>query len=115
MPRKRHTPEQIIGKLREAEVGLASGQTVPEVCRTLGIAEQLVAELLDGEIYYSLKEAQVLIERWRHHYNTVRPHSALGYKPPAPQTIVPKRTDPAFAIDGLQPDQPFPETVPGLT
>ncbi len=40
MPRKRHTPEQIISKLREAEVGLASGQTVPEVCRTLGIAEQ---------------------------------------------------------------------------
>ena len=36
-------------------------------------------ELLDGEIFYSLKEAQVLIERWRHHYNTVRPHSALGY------------------------------------
>jgi len=72
-------------------------------------------ELLDGEIFYSLKEAQVLIERWRHHYNTVRPHSALGYRPPAPQTIVPKRTDPAFAIDGLQPDQPFPETVPGLT
>jgi transposase InsO family protein len=72
-------------------------------------------ELLDGEIFYSLKEAQVLIERWRHHYNTVRPHSALGYRPPAPQTIVPKRTDPAFAIDGLQPDQPFPKTVPGLT
>jgi putative transposase len=36
MPRKRHTPEQIIGKLREAEVGLAGGQTVPEVCRPLG-------------------------------------------------------------------------------
>jgi len=72
-------------------------------------------ELLDGEIFYSLKEAQVLIERWRHHYNTVRPHSALGYRPPAPQTIVPKRTDPAFAMDGLQPDQPYPETVPGLT
>ncbi len=72
-------------------------------------------ELLDGEIFYSLTEAQVLIERWRYHYNTVRPHSALGYTPPAPQTIVPKRTDPAFAIDGLQPDQPFPETVPGLT
>ena len=40
MPRKRHTPEQIIGKLREAEVGMASGQTVLEVCRTMGIAEQ---------------------------------------------------------------------------
>ncbi len=48
-------------------------------------------ELLNGEIFYSLKEAQVLIERWRHHYNTVRPHSALGYRPPAPQTITPRR------------------------
>ena len=45
-------------------------------------------ELLSGEIFYSLKEAQVLIEMWRKYYNTVRPHSALGYKPPAPATIV---------------------------
>ncbi len=72
-------------------------------------------ELLNGEIFYSLKEAQVLIERWRQHYNTVRPHSALGYRPPAPVTIAPNRTDPACAMDGLQPDQPFPITVPGLT
>ena len=40
MPRKRHTPEQIISKLRGAEVGLAGGQTVPKVCRTSGVAEQ---------------------------------------------------------------------------
>jgi len=40
MRRKRYTPEQIIGKLREAEVALAQGQTVVHVCRTLGIAEQ---------------------------------------------------------------------------
>ncbi len=45
-------------------------------------------ELLDGEIFYSLKEAQILIEQWRKHYNTKRPHSALGYRPPAPETIV---------------------------
>ena len=45
-------------------------------------------ELLSGEIFYSLKEAQVLIEMWRKHYNTVRPHSSLGYKPPAPATVV---------------------------
>ena len=72
-------------------------------------------ELLNGEIFYSLRQAQVLIERWRHHYNTVRPHSALGYRPPAPQAIVPQRTDPACAMVGLQPDQPFPFTGPGLT
>ena len=45
-------------------------------------------ELLNGEIFYSLREAQILIERWRHHYNTVRPHSALGYRPPAPESII---------------------------
>ena len=36
-------------------------------------------ELLNGEIFYSLREAQIIIERWRCHYNTKRPHSALGY------------------------------------
>ena len=43
-------------------------------------------ELLNGEIFYTLKEAQVVIESWRRYYNTVRPHSALGYRPPAPET-----------------------------
>ena len=46
-------------------------------------------ELLNGEIFYTLKEAQVLIERWRRHYNAIRPHSALGYRPPAPQALEP--------------------------
>ena len=45
-------------------------------------------ELLNGELFYTLKEAQILIEQWRQHYNTVRPHSALGYRPPAPESIV---------------------------
>jgi transposase InsO family protein len=46
-------------------------------------------ELLNGEIFYSLKEAQIVIEKWRKHYNTVRPHSSLGYRSPAPQTLNP--------------------------
>jgi len=46
-------------------------------------------ELLNAEIFYSLREAQVLIEQWRNHYNTLRPHSPLGYRPPAPQTVRP--------------------------
>ena len=46
-------------------------------------------ELLNGEIFYSLKEAHVLIEQWRKHYNTVRPHSSLGYRPPAPLAFRP--------------------------
>ena len=45
-------------------------------------------ELLNLEIFYSLREAQVLIEMWRRHYNTVRPHSALGYRPPVPAAIL---------------------------
>ena len=44
-------------------------------------------ELLDGEIFYTLGEAKVLIERWREEYNTFRPHSALGYRPPAPEAL----------------------------
>ena len=47
-----------------------------------------IFELLNGEIFYTLKEVQILIERWSDHYNTVRPHSALGYRPPAPESIV---------------------------
>lgn len=42
-------------------------------------------EFLNGEIFYSIKELRVLAERWRVHYNTVRPHSSLGYRPPAPE------------------------------
>jgi transposase InsO family protein len=44
-------------------------------------------QLLNGELFYTLKEAQIIIERWRIHYNTVRPHSSLGGQPPAPETI----------------------------
>ena len=46
-------------------------------------------ELLNGEIFTTLREAQVLIENWRRHYNAVRPHSSLGYRPPAPEAILP--------------------------
>jgi len=44
-------------------------------------------ELLNGEIFYTVAEARMLIERWREHYNRVRPYSALGYRPPAPEAI----------------------------
>jgi putative transposase len=46
-------------------------------------------ELLNAELFNTLLEAQVLIEQWRVHYNTVRPHSALGYWPSAPEMIIP--------------------------
>ena len=48
-------------------------------------------ELLNGEIF-SLREAQIVIESWRRHYNTIRPHASIGYKPPAPEVFVPAFT-----------------------
>ena len=47
-------------------------------------------ELLAREVFDTLLEAKVLVERWRRHYNTIRPHSALGYRPPAPEAILPR-------------------------
>jgi hypothetical protein len=55
-------------------------------------------ELLNGEIFYTLKEAQILIERWRREYNTLRPHRALGYRPPAPEAIQVMPRDPGSAM-----------------
>jgi transposase InsO family protein len=62
-------------------------------------------ELLNGEIFYTLEEAKVIIESWRRHYNTVRPHSSLGYRPPAPEVFIPAQ--PA--------SQPGPPTPAALT
>jgi len=56
-------------------------------------------ELLNGEIFYSLREAQIVIESWCRHYNAVRPHASLGYKPPAPEVFVP-------ALAAWPPSQP---------
>ena len=64
-------------------------------------------ELLAREVFDTLLEAKVLIERWRKAYNTVRPHSSLGYRPPAPESRRPCRVGPgAFA--------PRPLTEPDL-
>ena len=67
----------------------------------VAIAAELRDELLNGEIFYSLKEAQIVIEQWRKHYNTIRPHSALNYRPPAPQTFAPL----AHHLDEIMPMQ----------
>ncbi|MEL6365876.1 MAG: transposase, partial [Pseudomonadota bacterium] len=61
-------------------------------------------ELLNVELFNDLREAKVLIERWRKHYNTTRPHTALSYQPPAPETIVP--ADLASTVWRFQPDRP---------
>jgi putative transposase len=64
-------------------------------------------ELLDGELFYSLREAQVVIEGWRRHYNTVRPHASLGYRAPAPEVFVP-----ALAARMTVPLRPASPTTP---
>jgi len=61
-------------------------------------------ELLKGEIFYTLKEAQIVIENWRRHYNTARPHSSLGYKPPAPAAV----------LWPAAPSQPAPPATPAV-
>ena len=68
MPRKEHIPEQILNKLRQVEVAVAGGKSVGQAVREIGVTDHT---------YY----------RWRQEYNTIRPHSSLGYRPPAPETI----------------------------
>ena len=58
-------------------------------------------ELLNGEIFYTLKEAKTMIEAWRRHYNTVRPHSSLHYRPPAPEAAVWPGTKPLAQMRSL--------------
>jgi len=70
-------------------------------------------ELLNAEIFTTLYEAQVLIERWRRHYNAVRPHSSLGYRPPAPETVLPPAFNLAYAA--LRPAQTLATERRGLT
>jgi transposase InsO family protein len=86
MARIRYAAEEIIRHLRTIEIEMGKGLVVVEACRKLGITEQLRDELLNGELFSTLHEAQVLVERWQCHYNRDRPQSALGYRPPAPET-----------------------------
>ena len=73
-------------------------------------------QLLDGEVFYTLREAKVLLERWRWHYNHVRPHSSLGYKPPAPEAVLPGSPGSAALRLGIQAGISLPlANEPGLT
>jgi putative transposase len=61
-------------------------------------------ELLNGEIFYTLREAKIIIESWRQHYNAVRPHASIGYKLPTPEVFVPTFT--AWPASLRRPDWP---------
>ncbi|CAO4150915.1 hypothetical protein LPLAFNJD_LOCUS3771 [Methylorubrum aminovorans] len=77
--------EQIVLKLHQIEVQTAQGKSLALACKEAEISEQSYRdECLRREIFYSLKEAQAVIALWQNTYNRVRPHSSLGYRPPAP-------------------------------
>ena len=87
-------PEFIARGLREwiAAVGARTAFIEPGSPWENGYCEsfnsKLRDELLNGELFYSLAEARIVIESWRQHYNTQRPHSSLGYKPPASPAVL---------------------------
>lgn len=95
-------PEFVAEAVRDwiAAVGSTTAYIVPGSPWENGYCESFNArlrdELLNGEIFYTLREAQIIIEEWRKHYNTVRPHSALCYRPPAPETIIPLKQRPSM-------------------
>jgi len=86
-------PEFIAQALRDwlATVGSKTAYIMPgsprenEYCESFN--SKLRDELLNGEIFYTLKEAKIVIETWRRHYNTIRPHSSLRYQPSAPEVL----------------------------
>ncbi|ACK50258.1 Integrase catalytic region [Methylocella silvestris BL2] len=88
-------PEFIAVALREwiAAVGSKTAYIEPGSPWENGACESfnsnLRDELLNGELFFSPAEAQAMIEAWRRHFNAVRPHSSLGYRSPAPETIIP--------------------------
>ena len=87
-------PEFVAQALRDwiAAVGAKTAYIEPGSPWENGYCEsfngKLRDELLNGEIFYTLKEAQIVIENWRQHYSTMRPHSSLAYRPPAPEALV---------------------------
>ena len=95
-------PEFIATALREwlGGIGVKTLYIEPGSPWENGYCESLNArlrdELLARETFYTLREAQALIEGWRLHYNTARPHSSLGYRSPAPETILPAAFIPPY-------------------
>ena len=89
-------PEFIALTLRKwiSDVGTQTAYIEPGSPWENGFCEsfnsKLRDELLNLEVFSSLREAEVLIESWRQHFNTVRPHSSLRYTPPAPEAILPR-------------------------
>lgn len=100
-------PEFVAQALRDwiAAVGAKTAYIEPGSPWENGYCEsfngKLRDELLNGEVFYTLEEARVVIEAWRRHYNTRRPHSSLGYRPPAPEVITSPRSPPMAPMHRL--------------
>jgi transposase InsO family protein len=100
-------PEFIASELRRwlSGVGVAPLYIEPGSPWENGYCEsfngKLRDECLNGEIFYSLLEAQIVIQQWRLEYNTRRPHSALGYRPPAPQNWHPSQLSTSPVPDAI--------------
>jgi transposase InsO family protein len=88
-------PEFVAHLVREAlqHVGVQTAFIEPGSPWENGYIEsfngKLRDELLNGEVFDTISEARVVTEQWRTHYNRIRPHSSLGYRPPAPETFIP--------------------------
>ena len=85
MPQKKHKPEEIVAKLRQVDVLVSQGQSVAEAVRSISVTQFTYYRW--RKEFGGLAEAKIIIESWRRHYNTKRPHSSLGYRPPAPEAI----------------------------
>ncbi|SDA28106.1 Integrase core domain-containing protein [Methylobacterium sp. UNC378MF] len=101
-------PEFIARSVRDwiAAVGSETAYIEPGSPWENGYCESFNAklrdELLNGEVFYTLKEASVVIEQWRRHYNSIRPHSSLGYCPPAPEAVI-WPTEPSGSVPSARP------------
>ena len=93
-------------------VGAKTAYIMPGSPRENGYCERfnsmLCDELLTGEIFYTLKEARIVIESWRRHYNTIRSHSSLHYRPPAPEALQWPAAQPGPASPAKQALKPRP-------
>jgi transposase InsO family protein len=107
-------PEFIAQAVREwiAAVGAKTAYIEPGSPWENGYIESFNArlrdELLNGEIFYTLREAQIVIESWRRHFNAIRPHTSIGYRAPAPEVFVPAMA----AWPAAQPRPASPATPP---
>jgi transposase InsO family protein len=110
-------PEFVAAAVRQwlAELGVKTLFIEPGSPWENGYVESFNSKLrdehLDSEIFYTLKEAQILTADWRRLYNGLRPHSSLGQRPPAPETIVWQ----GFALTDIAPPSPTPESSMALT